>query len=954
MRLFRLLFLLAALALVGLQPGYAQFAIWSRPLAPAALTAMSVTDQAGNTYVAGTYRGSLTMGATTLPAPSGTSLTDAFLAKINATGLVQWAIAGTGIKYETVQGLTLDPSGNVYLAVNTGIDSIAGISHSFNFGGHTLSQAGTMLAKVNPTGTVSSLTYLHQGNTAAQVTALAADATGSCYLSVASYSNQTFGPYAFTGAGGATTYGSAILRADGAGTVSLVQALAPTAAGQSSYYLRVEDLKLGPAGDLYCTGNLQGVATLGSSPAIVLASSQSMGAFVARYSAAGVAQWGLINSTSGGGTGGGATNLSLAVGAAGEVYVAGNAVASDVSFGGLPLGSRGGYLIKVSAAGVTQWVRAADTNDVMREVDNQKNAVRVVVDGAGNVYRLGVFNNSRVQFSSNIWVNHPDATAGRTFVDAFYLVSYDAAGTPRWATVVDSELAHSLSGPFNNYHQGAGLGCDAGGNLYLLGYLLPRGTTPGQLIINGHVLSNGYTLLRLSPAGGLSGTIYLDQNGNGSWDATERTFPTPLVVADLSQNLFYSSDSYSGAYSYFGLPGAVYTVTIPNPPPHYTLSAPGLHTGTFPAVGQTVSSLNFGLTPVPNQADVRVSLSSASPVRAGAFAIYQLTVENIGTTVVSGSASATLDSRLSYVSSTPSGSPAGQTITWTYNNLAPFGRLNFNVVLSVPITIALNTLLTASAAAPLPGDANPADNSVTMVHAVVASYDPNAIEVNYERLTPTQVASQQPLDYTIRFQNLGTAQAFTVVLSDTLDFHQLDLSTLQLISQSHPGQWNLSGEGLLTVRFPNINLPQSSLNEPASHGFVRFRVQPKTTLAVGDLVHNKADIFFDYNAPVRTNTATTAVLLPTAMTADSRTTAFTAYPNPAHESLSVAAVLSKAGTLRLSLLDVLGRPVAQQTIAAPAGQLQHTFALRGLAPGLYLLRLQLPDGTTATQRVVVE
>jgi uncharacterized repeat protein (TIGR01451 family) len=943
MRLFRLLFLLAALALVGLQPGYAQYATWSRPLAPAAVTAMSVTDQAGNTYVAGIYRGSLTMGATTLPAPVGVSPYDAYLTKINASGLVQWAIAGTGIKYETVQGLTLDPSGNVYLAVNTGVDSIAGISHSFTFGGRTLSQAGTMLAKVNPAGTVSSLTYLHQGNTAAKVTALAADATGSCYLSVASYSIWTFGPYAFAGAG---SYSSVILRADAAGTVSLVQALAPTLAGQS--YLRVEDLKLGPAGDLYCTGTLDGVATLGSSPAIVL---QGRGGFVARYSAAGVAQWALISSTSG--SGGGAANRSLAVGAAGEVYVAGTAGASDVSFGGLPLGSRGDYLIKVSAAGVTQWVRATDTNDGTR-VDSQQHADQVVVDGAGNVYRLGVFNNSLVQFSSNISINHPDATAGRNLVDAFYLVSYDAAGTPRWATVADNELAHSLSGPFHNYHQGAGLGCDAGGNLYLLGYLFTRGNTPGQLIFNGHVLSNGYTLLRLSPAGRISGTIYVDQNNNGSRDAGEPPFPYPQIVSDLSQSHTYSSAPLTGEYSFFGLPGTPFGVTVSSPHPYYTLSAPVTRTGTFPAVGQTLGGQDFGLVAIPNQTDVRVSLTPNGPMRPGFASRYRLTLENVGTTVVSGSASITLDGRLIYVGSMPNGSAAGQTVTWNYSSLAPFAQQDYDVMFILPITVTLGTVITTSATAPLTADVAPANNTASLVQTAVSSYDPNAIEVNYEQLSPAQVASQQPLDYTIRFQNLGTDQAFTVVLSDTLDFHQLDLSTLQLISQSHPGQWNLSGEGLLTVRFLNINLPQSSLNEPASHGFVRFRVLPKTTLVVGDLVHNKADIFFDYNAPVRTNTATTAVLLPTAMTADSRTTAFTAYPNPAHESLSVAAVLSKAGTLRLSLLDVLGRPVAQQTIAAPTGPLQHTFALRGLAPGLYLLRVQRPDGTTATQRVVVE
>lgn len=54
-------------------------------------------------------------------------------------------------------------------------------------------------------------------------------------------------------------------------------------------------------------------------------------------------------------------------------------------------------------------------------------------------------------------------------------------------------------------------------------------------------------------------------------------------------------------------------------------------------------------------------------------------------------------------------------------------------------------------------------------------------------------------------------------------------------------------------------LPDSNLNERASHGFIRFIIKPVCTLASGDSVSNKVSIYFDYNSPVVTNIAVTNI-----------------------------------------------------------------------------------------------
>ncbi|MGI4863108.1 MAG: DUF7619 domain-containing protein [Janthinobacterium lividum] len=139
---------------------------------------------------------------------------------------------------------------------------------------------------------------------------------------------------------------------------------------------------------------------------------------------------------------------------------------------------------------------------------------------------------------------------------------------------------------------------------------------------------------------------------------------------------------------------------------------------------------------------------------------------------------------------------------------------------------------------------------------IIDSFDPNDKQV-----TPTGTTTQHytptgvPLSYQLRFQNTGTDDAYRVEVVDTLAAN-LDLRTLRVATASHPYRLAVSGHGrpVLTFTFDNINLPPSTRNASGSNGFVQFSIQPKAGLPAQALVENKADIFFDYNPPIRTNT----------------------------------------------------------------------------------------------------
>lgn len=108
------------------------------------------------------------------------------------------------------------------------------------------------------------------------------------------------------------------------------------------------------------------------------------------------------------------------------------------------------------------------------------------------------------------------------------------------------------------------------------------------------------------------------------------------------------------------------------------------------------------------------------------------------------------------------------------------------------------------------------------------------------------------LEYLIRFQNTGTDTAFTVVIRDTIA-PELDIPSIQIGASSHPMEWRIYGENVLEFTFNVIMLPDSNVNEPASHGFVEFKISQKENLPLGTVIKNKAAIYFDYNDPIITN-----------------------------------------------------------------------------------------------------
>jgi hypothetical protein len=137
----------------------------------------------------------------------------------------------------------------------------------------------------------------------------------------------------------------------------------------------------------------------------------------------------------------------------------------------------------------------------------------------------------------------------------------------------------------------------------------------------------------------------------------------------------------------------------------------------------------------------------------------------------------------------------------------------------------------------------------------VGSFDPNdkqGFPIGYGE--NYFIEKNDEIEYLIRFQNTGTYLAFNVIIEDEIDIEVLDLSTLKLQNSSHPYSISIVDGKILKFLFLNIMLPDSNTNEPASHGFIRFRIGQKANNPLGTIIENSADIFFDFNDAIVTNT----------------------------------------------------------------------------------------------------
>lgn len=347
-----------------------------------------------------------------------------------------------------------------------------------------------------------------------------------------------------------------------------------------------------------------------------------------------------------------------------------------------------------------------------------------------------------------------------------------------------------------------------------------------------------------------SGQVYRDDNNNGQKDIGEQPMEGILMKAGSN------SWSVSQPDGYYSMNADLDTGLLKPIPvsPYVQINPP------FYQVQQSEFNKDFGIYLPPGITDASVANTATTVFRPGFGNGIFVTYTNKGTETVSGQIKVLLDQSLDYLGATPAATGnLGDTLTWDFQDLPPLQSAQVFLQVLTPASTPLNSILSIKSwVIPTLADQNSQDNYNELDAVVVGSFDPNDKQVNPTYLMPAYIANGDSIVYTIRFQNTGNYPASFVTIVDTLS-QNLDIGSLEIIASSHPLTWTIRENGIVQFRFEDINLPDSTSNEPGSHGFVQYAINADSNLVLGDEVANTAHIYFDYNSPITTNTVRNTV-----------------------------------------------------------------------------------------------
>jgi uncharacterized repeat protein (TIGR01451 family) len=456
---------------------------------------------------------------------------------------------------------------------------------------------------------------------------------------------------------------------------------------------------------------------------------------------------------------------------------------------------------------------------------------------------------------------------------------------------------------------------------------------------------------QLSTSNGIKLNAFLDTNANGIQDTGEENFRLGNFNYVTNNNgVVHDIYSWTNYYLYESNPATTYNLTytvLSQYAPYY------ISTAAFPnvtvAAGSGITTYNFPITAIPYN-DVSVYLYRYLPPRPG-FSYYNyVTYRNNGSqSIASGTLTFTKPSEVTISAIEQTGTVANTTgFSYTFTNLLPNEYRSFWVKMEVPTipTVILGQQLTSSAQVAISGtDAFPSNNFATKIETIVGSYDPNKkSEAHGGKILYSAFTANDYLTYTINFENTGTANAINVKVTDVLNV-KLDATSVKMIDAS--AAFSLERVGTtLTWKFNGINLPPSSpSSETIGHGFITFQVKPKPGYAIGDNIPNTANIYFDFNPAIITNTNTT-LFVQTLEVDEFETKDFIFSPNPATDSVLIELKNENNHIKQVKIIDHLGRII--QTNSFSSSLNSELINLNTLTSGTYFLEVT----SDSNQRII--
>lgn len=368
-------------------------------------------------------------------------------------------------------------------------------------------------------------------------------------------------------------------------------------------------------------------------------------------------------------------------------------------------------------------------------------------------------------------------------------------------------------------------------------------------------------LSNCSDYGGINFQIYYDLNENAIKDSNEHYIPSigSLIQPD---NIKVYSNSSTGGFKYLSYGNYTIALDLFELSNWQLTTSPSAYNITL-GPNNELDTAYFGLYPSVYLSKLITTQNNSLP-RCKEIVRNWFRVVNEGTTVASGTLWFDIDTAVLdviYVD-IPDTLDGDHRVGWHFTDLYPNYTFSPEIDLQFPgppefaLEDSLHFFTTVTYE-----DQNGSHVGAPNSHPVEVQcgYDPNDKLVSPHHFENYALIGEE-LIYTIRFQNTGNAEAYDVVITDELDAN-LDLSSFRYIGSSHePVLSTYLKENLLTFEFKNIYLPDSTTNFDESQGYAMYSIRVKSDLEDYTTIENTANIFFDLNPAVVTNTTENIML----------------------------------------------------------------------------------------------
>lgn len=389
---------------------------WQWAVAPAvsgpnqSLCPAVVVDGAGNTIVAGTFTGTMTLGSFTLTSAGSNDL---FVAKLSQAGIWTQAVRAGGPDYEYATDLALAPTGEVivagYFKSATLLLGATTLINASPNGGNS-STDDIFVARLSSTGTWTQAVRAG-GPDSENVRSLAIDAAGNTVVTGIFSDTAVFGNFALTCLEtGVAAQDVFVARLSAAGT--WLQAVRAGGLGMDD----VAGVAVASTGEVVIAGDFLGSSITFGALTLVNSGSSGTDAYVARLTSAGT--W--VQAVSGGGE----RNediTGLAFDAADNVIVAGTSRGSSM-WGTIALATGGVIVARLSSSGT--WTQAE------RGGSGGESLTGFAVDRAGNATVSGYYSTYTSTFGTLTLTNSNQYIPGVTNPTAeLFVARLNAAGS---------------------------------------------------------------------------------------------------------------------------------------------------------------------------------------------------------------------------------------------------------------------------------------------------------------------------------------------------------------------------------------------------------------------------------------------------------------------------------------------------------------------------------------------